>query len=251
MTSARAGADAGRIRSEKEARIATESPRSVRASTIAIDGPAASGKSAVGALVAARLGYRFLDTGAMYRAVTWAALDRGADVHDAGALAALAASLRIDVRLGEGAAIEPTGVVVDGLDMTARLRHPDVEANVSLVSRVAEVRRTLVGIQRALGASGRIVMAGRDIGSVVLTDADLKVYLDASRRVRAQRRAEQLRAAGELSDVPAILADLERRDGIDSSRAVSPLTAARGAVIIDTDDLTIDQVVERIVEAAA
>ncbi|MBF6600122.1 MAG: (d)CMP kinase [Dehalococcoidia bacterium] len=251
MTRAHGAAEAGRIRSEEEAGIGTESPGSVRASTIAIDGPAASGKSAVGALVAARLGYRFLDTGAMYRAVTWAALDRDIDVRDAGAVAALTTSLRIDVRLGEGAAIEPTGVVIDGVDVTACLRDPDVEANVSLVSRVAEVRRTLVAIQRALAASGRIAMAGRDIGSVVLTDADLKVYLDASREVRARRRADQLRAAGEQADVPAILADLERRDGIDSSRAVSPLTAARGAVMIDTDDLTIDQVVERILEAAA
>jgi CMP/dCMP kinase len=121
---------------------------------------------------------------------------------------------------------------------------------VSLVSRVAAVRQALVRIQRAIAGSGRVVMAGRDIGSIVLPDANLKVYLDASREVRAHRRAEQLRAAGQHPDVDALLADLARRDGIDSSRDVSPLTAANGAVIIKTDDLTIDEVVERILEAA-
>ncbi|MHB8375400.1 MAG: (d)CMP kinase [Dehalococcoidia bacterium] len=222
-----------------------------RASTIAIDGPAASGKSVVGALVAGRIAYRFLDTGAMYRAVTWAALRRGIDAHDAEALAALADGLRLAVVLGEGDAIEPTGVVVDGEDATPYLREQDVEDNVSLVSRVEGVRAALVRIQRALAAAGRVVMAGRDIGSVVLPDADLKVYLDASREVRARRREEQLRAAGGEPDFGALLADLARRDGIDSSRAVSPLTAAAGAVIIKTDELSIEQVVARILELAS
>ncbi|MDE3095750.1 MAG: (d)CMP kinase [Chloroflexota bacterium] len=218
---------------------------------MAIDGPAASGKSAVGALVAARLRYRFLDTGAMYRAVTWAALQRGVDVHDGAALVRLTDGLRIDVRLGEGDAIEPTGVVVDGMDVTAHLREQEVEDSVSLVSRVEGVRAALVRIQRALAAAGRVVMAGRDVGSVVLPDADLKVYLDASREVRARRREEQLRAAGERPDFAALLAELARRDGIDSSRAVSPLTAAPGAVIIETDDLTLEEVVARILERAS
>ncbi len=222
-----------------------------RASTIAIDGPAASGKSVVGALVAGRIAYRFLDTGAMYRAVTWAALRRGIDAHDARALAALADGLRIAVVLGEGDAIEPTGVVVDGEEATPYLREQGVEDNVSLVSRVEGVRAALVRIQRALAAAGRVVMAGRDIGSVVLPDADLKVYLDASREVRARRREEQLRAAGGEPDFGALLADLARRDGIDSSRAVSPLTAAAGAVIIKTDELSIEQVVARILELAS
>ncbi len=242
---------AGIITQPREEPISSNAPRTVRASTIAIDGPAASGKSVVGARVAAHLAYRFLDTGAMYRAVTWAALQRGIGVRDAFAVGGLAESLRIDVHLGEGDAIAPTGVMVDNVDVTSHLRDPAVEENVSLVSRVAGVRQTLVRIQRAIAASGRVVMAGRDIGSVVLPHADLKVYLDASRDVRAQRRAEQLRAAGEHPSIDALLADLERRDGIDSSRDVSPLTAANGAVIIKTDDLTIDQVVERILEAAA
>jgi cytidylate kinase len=247
----RSAIPAGIITQPREEPISNEAPRKVRASTIAIDGPAASGKSVVGALIAARLRYRFLDTGAMYRAVTWVARQRGIDVDDASAVGALAKSLHIDVHLGEGAAIEPTGVTVDGVDVTSHLRDPEVESNVSLVSRVAAVREALVRIQRTIAASGRVVMAGRDIGSIVLPEADLKIYLDASREVRARRRAEQLRAAGEHPDVDVLLADLARRDGIDSSRTVSPLTAAHGAVIIKTDDLTIDQVVERIVEAAA
>ena len=200
--------------------------------------------------MAARLHYRFLDTGAMYRAVTWAALRHGVDVHDGAALVRLTGGLRIDVRLGEGDAIEPTGVIVDGVDVTSHLREQEVEDNVSLVSRVEGVRTALVRIQRALAAAGRVVMAGRDVGSVVLPDADLKVYLDASREVRARRREEQLRAAGERPDFAALLADLARRDGIDSSRPVSPLTAAPGAVIIETDDLTLEEVVARILERA-
>ena len=238
-------------RPQGEALIGTQGHTTPRASTIAIDGPAASGKSAVGALVAARLRYRFLDTGAMYRAVTWAALRRGVDVHDAASLVTLTDGLRIDVRLGEGDAMEPTGVLVDGMDVTPHLREQEVEDNVSLVSRVEGVRAALVRIQRALAAAGRVVMAGRDVGSVVLPDADLKVYLDASREVRARRREEQLRAAGERPDFAALLAELARRDGIDSSRQVSPLTAAPGAVIIETDDLTLEEVVGRILERAS
>jgi CMP/dCMP kinase len=220
------------------------------ASTIAIDGPAASGKSVVGALVASRLRYRFLDTGAMYRAVTWAALERGIDPHEADALVAMVQDLRIDVH-GGGSAAPGTGVTIDDADATPHLRDAAVEEHVSLVSRVAGVRAALVRIQRELAAGGGIVMAGRDIGSVVLPHADLKVYLDASPEVRARRRAGQLRAAGQEADVAALVAEIARRDGLDSSRAVSPLTAAAGAVIINTDDVTVEQVVARILELAA
>ncbi len=214
--------------------------------TIAIDGPAASGKSAVGVALARRLGYRFFDTGAMYRAVTWLALRRGVDARDADALTSLADCASIAVRDTPGDAIEPTGVVVDGEDATPHLRDPDVEANVSLVSRVPGVRAALVRIQRELAAAGSVVMAGRDIGSVVLPDAGLKIYLDASREVRARRRAAQMREAGLEPDFDALLADLTRRDGIDSSRDASPLTAAADAVIINTDTLPIEEVVRRI-----
>jgi cytidylate kinase len=223
---------------------------------IAIDGPAASGKSAVGTAVARRLGARFFDTGAMYRAVTWLALQRGVDVHDAPALASLVESARIDVSEPSDsgataeATAEATAVVVDGDDATPHLRDPDVEANVSLVSRVPDVRHALVRIQRALAAGGGVVMTGRDIGTVVLPDADVKIYLDASRELRARRRVEQVARLGGHIAYDEVLAEMARRDGIDSSRETSPLTAAPDAVIINTDSLTIDEVVERIVELA-
>lgn len=218
---------------------------------IAIDGPAASGKSAVGVAVAARLGYRFVDTGAMYRAMTWLALRRGVDVQDADALASLAASVRLEVATADPATGEATSVVLDGEDATEHLREAAVETSVSLVSRVPGVRAALVRIQRELAAHGAIMMAGRDIGTVVLPDADLKVYLDASPRVRAERRAAQVRLAGGNPDVDALTADLARRDEIDSTRTNSPLTPANDAMIINTDALSLDEVVDIIVERAA
>jgi cytidylate kinase len=186
----------------------------------------------------------------MYRAVTWLALRRGIHPGDASGLERLAQIAAITVRDAPGSAIEPTIVLLDGEDATSHLRDEDVEANVSLVSRVPGVRAALVRIQRVLAGQGRVVMAGRDIGSVVLPDADLKIYLVASREVRARRRADQLRAAGADPDFAALLAELARRDGIDSSREASPLTAAPGAVIINTDEMTLKEVVRRIVALA-
>jgi cytidylate kinase len=211
---------------------------------IAIDGPAASGKTAIGTAVAKEFGYRFLDTGAMYRAVTWAALQRGVDPHDTEALAALVADLDIELREADDSA--EAAVFVDGEDATPHLREMDVEAAVSLVSRVPAVRRVLVEIQRAAAASGRIVMVGRDIGSVVLPDARLKVYLDASPEVRARRRGEQYGGAeaGSFED------GVRLRDDIDSSREASPLTPAPGAVIINTDNLSLEEVVRRVATLA-
>lgn len=216
------------------------------ATTIAIDGPAASGKSAVGIALARRLGYRFFDTGAMYRAMTWAALRRKVDVRDADALGRLARSATIVVRDSANDGGEPTAVTIDGEDATPHLRDSAVDANVSLVSRVPAVRGELVRIQRELASAGSVVMAGRDIGTVVLPGAALKVYLDASGEVRATRRAAQMREAGVELDVDELLVDLERRDGIDSTREASPLTAAADAVIIKTDTLTVEEVVRRI-----
>ncbi len=186
----------------------------------------------------------------MYRAMTWLALRRGIDPNDASALATLVHAVTIDVGEARGGAIEPTPVLLDGEDATPHLRDEDVEANVSLVSRVPEVRTALVLVQRRLAGQGRIVMAGRDIGSVVLPDADVKVYLDASREVRARRREQQMREAGLNPDFDALLNELERRDGLDSSRETSPLTAAPGAVIIHTDDLSLTEVVQRILNLA-
>lgn len=200
--------------------------------------------------MAARLAYRFFDTGAMYRAITWLALREGIDPHDAAALVALAEHASIDVRESPAGDAERTSVIIAGANATPHLRDADVEAHVSLVSRVAGVRTALVRIQRDLAANGRVVMAGRDIGTIVLPRAELKVYLDASRRVRAERRAAQMGAAGRERDIEALMTDLARRDGIDSAREVSPLTAAHDAVIINTDEMTIDEVVARIVELA-
>lgn len=185
----------------------------------------------------------------MYRAVTWLALRRGIDILDQDALARLVEGALISVREASDAS-EPTGVLLDGEDATPHLREDDVEANVSLVSRVPRVRAALVRIQADLAAGGHVVMAGRDIGTVVLPDADLKIYLDASRAVRAHRREQQMRASGLSPNFEDLMADLARRDGIDSTREASPLTAAAGAVIISTDDMTVEEVVRRIVALA-
>ncbi len=217
---------------------------------IAIDGPAAAGKSTVGRKVAAALGYPFLDTGAMYRAVTWTALHRGVDLSDEEALSELASSCRIDVGPPAPGSPEPSTITVDGEDVTARLRQPEVEAAVSLVSRVSGVRTALVNAQRDLAGRRPVVMAGRDIGTVVLPKADLKVYLDASPEERARRRCRELSDLGQDAAVEAVLKDLRRRDAIDSRRSVSPLRPAADAVVIDTDGLTLDEVVAAVLALA-
>lgn len=186
----------------------------------------------------------------MYRAIAWLALERGVDVHASSALEALITGTAVEVRVAD-ASNNDTTVLVDGRDATPHVRDQAVETSVSFVSRVPAVRSALVRIQREIAADGAIVMAGRDIGTVVLPDADLKIYLDASREVRALRRAQQLREIGESPDIDALIADLARRDGIDSTRETSPLTAAGDAVIINTDSMSIVDVVRRIVELAS
>jgi cytidylate kinase len=185
----------------------------------------------------------------MYRAVTWLALDRGIDIDDGGALTALAREtiLRIGPPPADGR--EMCSISVDGRDVTRSLRDPVVERNVSLVSAVPGVRQALVLIQRE-AAPADVVMAGRDIGTVVLPDADLKVFLVASVTVRAARRQAELAQKGRVETLDQVRADLERRDRIDSERAASPLRAAEDAVLIDSDPLTLDEVVERIVRLA-
>jgi len=218
--------------------------------TIAIDGPGASGKSTVGYLVAERLGYLFLDTGATYRALTWLAIQRGVRLEDEESLGRLAA--QVDMKLGPPAAAscERCTIWVDGEDVTAVLRRPEVEAGVSLVSRVPQVRRVMVAFQRRLAGRRRVVMAGRDIGTVVLPNADLKVYLDASPEERARRRQEQLATLGKASSRSDIGEEIFRRDAIDSGREASPLRAAEDAIVINTDGLSQEQVVERVVALA-
>ncbi|TMC00213.1 MAG: (d)CMP kinase [Chloroflexi bacterium] len=213
---------------------------------IAVDGSAASGKSTVGQRLAARLGYPFLDTGTMYRAITVAAVKRGIPATDAPALSRLASLVDMQVGLAEPGSGETATISVDGEDVTAELRRPDVEEAVSLVSRVAGVRDALVALQRRIAASRPIVMAGRDIGTVVLPDADLKVYLDASLNERAARRHREFGTLGREVTQAAVLQDLRRRDQIDKKRTASPLRPAPDAVIIETDSLTLDEVMSRV-----
>jgi cytidylate kinase len=206
----------------------------------------ASGKSAVGARLAWRLGYGFVDTGAMYRAITLAALERKLDLQDEAALSELARSVSITLDPGPPEAPEASRVLVDGVDVTDRLRSTEVGAAVSLVSRVRAVREAMVEQQRRLAREGGIVMAGRDIGTVVLPDAPLKVYLDASPEERVRRRYEELVAAGRELTEAQVRDELAQRDAIDSARSVSPLRPADDAVVLDTDHLSLDEVVERI-----
>jgi cytidylate kinase len=218
--------------------------------TIAIDGPSASGKSSVGYLVAERLGYLFLDTGATYRALTWVALQRGFDLADEDGLGRLAA--QVDMKLGPPAvgSSERCTIWVDGDDLTGLLRRPEVEAGVSPVSRVPQVRQAMVALQRRLASRRRVVMAGRDIGTVVLPNADLKVYLDASPEERARRRWEELVVLGRSSSQSVIREEILRRDAIDSGREDSPLKAAEDAIVVNTDGLDREQVVEKVLALA-
>jgi len=217
-------------------------------STIAIDGTAASGKSTIGRLLAERLGYLYLDTGAMYRAVTWVALQRGLDIADEEAVTALAEAVEIEV-------VPPTAnderqytVYADGEDVTWQIRRPEVDANVSPVSAYPGVRRALTAQQRRIGHRGRVVMVGRDIGTVVMPNADLKIYLDATVEERARRRYREILARGESADYGEVLAAMRRRDKLDSEREVAPLRPAKDAVIIDTTDLTVEEVLARVME---
>lgn len=221
---------------------------------IAVDGPAGSGKSSVCRGVARALGYRYLDTGAMYRAMTWAVLRAGIPVDDAAQVAAFAMTPAISSGTDPA---DPT-IEVDGIDVAGPIRSAEVTAAVSPVSAVAEVRARLVQIQRqaaaeAIAAGTGIVVEGRDIGSVVLPDADLKVFLTADAAVRAQRRAAEqaVDAAPAHDDVAATQEALIARDAYDSTRAASPLTQASDAVVVDTTQMTLDEVIARVCELAA
>ena len=169
-------------------------------STIAIDGPAASGKSTIGALLAEQLGYIYFDTGVMYRAVTWAALDRGIDIDDEAAVTALAERVRIDVLAPTVEDGRQYTVMCDGQDVTWAIRAPDVDRAVSPVSAYPGVRAAMTAQQRRIGLGGRVVMVGRDIGTVVLPEADLKIYLDASVEERARRRLREIMSRGETAE---------------------------------------------------
>jgi len=213
---------------------------------IAIDGPAASGKSTLGRRLADSLGYLFFDTGVMYRAVTWVALQRGMGVEHEIAITHLAETVQIDVRPPSKEDGRACDVVADGIDITWETRTPEVEANVSPVSTFPGVRQALAKQQRRIGLRGRVVMVGRDIGTVVLPEADLKIYLDASADERARRRTSEIIARGGKANFEHILAGVRMRDQIDSTRAFSPLRAAADAIHIDSDKLNADEVFEKV-----
>lgn len=217
----------------------------MKPSTIAIDGPAASGKSTVAKRLADATGYLFFDTGVMYRAITWVALQRNIDVGDQDHIALLAETTRIDVlppSIDDG---RDSDILADGEDITWEIRRPEVDANVSVVAAYPGVRGALTGQQRRIGKQGPVVMVGRDIGTVVLPDADLKVYLDASVEERACRRYNESRNRGESVSYDAVLENMKMRDKIDSTRDVAPLRAAEDAVVIDSDGMSIEAVVEK------
>lgn len=206
---------------------------------VAIDGPSGAGKGTVARAVAARLGYRHVDTGAMYRALGWLALRQGVNLGDETAMAAL----------GERAAFDLEGgrIAIDGHDVRAAIRTPEIDRAATAVARHPEVRRVLVARQRAYGAGGGVVMEGRDIGTVVFPDADVKIYLDASPEERARRRAADpahtSSKSGQLADVATALAE---RDRNDSTRAASPLMVAADATVIDTTGVAVEDVIERV-----
>jgi cytidylate kinase len=206
---------------------------------VAIDGPVASGKSTLGRQLAATLGYLYLDTGSMYRGLTALALARGLDPEDEAAITALARSLHLDfppAAPGRGAGDPP--LLADGIDISTMLRTPEVERHVSAVSRHAGVREALVARQRAIAGERSVVMVGRDIGTVVLPDAEVKIFLDAGVEERARRRHEERIAAGREDDLQTTLEELRRRDKLDSERAISPLRQAEDAVRVDTTGLS-------------
>ncbi|MDQ2951284.1 MAG: (d)CMP kinase [Chloroflexota bacterium] len=214
--------------------------------TIAIDGPAGAGKSTIGALVAERLGYLFLDTGAMYRAVALAAKRKGIDPDDGPRLATLAREVRVLIgppTVRDGRAYT---VLLDGEDVTWQIRAADIDRTVSQVARIPAVRDAMVEQQRALAERGRLVMVGRDIGTVVLPKADRKIYLTASAAERAKRREEELRSRGQIRPRQELLQEILRRDKLDSERAVAPLKAADDAIVVQTDGLAVGEALDRV-----
>jgi cytidylate kinase len=212
---------------------------------IAVDGPAGTGKSSVSRALAGSLKARYLDTGAMYRIVTLAVLRAGVDLADTPAIETAAA----DVPLSVGYNPDEDRAYLDAEDVSAEIRGDEVTQAVSAVSAVPAVRARLVGLQRELAAGpGNVVVEGRDIGTVVLPDADVKIFLTASAEERARRRNDQNVASGLGDDYEAVLADVKRRDHLDSTRAVSPLRTAEDAIVVDTSDMTEPEVVEHLLK---
>lgn len=217
---------------------------------IAIDGPAASGKSTIGHILAKRWDYLYFDTGSMYRAITWVAIQKDVPVENQDEVTALAQEVDIDVKPPSVDDGRDYDVLAEGEDITWEIRRPEVDRNVSIVAAYPGVREALTSQQRKIGLRGEVVMVGRDIGTVVLPEAELKIYLKASVRERARRRYLQRRARGEDVEFQPILQGMKRRDEIDSTREVAPLRVADDAIVIDSDEMEIGEVVAKIEEIA-
>lgn len=206
---------------------------------IAIDGPSGAGKGTIARALAARLQYRHVDTGAMYRAVAWKALEEGLDLQNEPAVAALSERATFDLESGRA--------VIDGVDVAQAIRTPEIDAAATTVARHPAVRRALVARQRDMGRAGAVVMEGRDIGTVVFPDADVKVYLDASPEERARRRAnDPAHRSSNSTALAEVATALAERDHSDSTRAVSPLAMAPDAILIETTGLSIESVVDKV-----
>lgn len=214
---------------------------------VAIDGPSGSGKSTVARGVASQLGLRYLDTGAMYRAITWLVLHRGVAPEDSASVLSTALGADIDISTDP----RQRRIAIAGTEVTEQIRSADVTSAVSAVSAVGDVRGEMVRRQRALIGAGGIVVEGRDIGTTVAPDADVKVFLTADERVRAQRRGAEITGGAADAGIVASTTDaLRRRDAADSSRAASPLTKAADAIVIDSTQLDVQAVIARVVELA-
>jgi len=216
-------------------------------SIIAIDGPAASGKSTLGERLADYLGYLYFDTGNMYRAVTWAAIKMFGRVNVDEEVSSLAEKVMIDIQPSKVDDGRSVNVLLDGEDITWEIRRPEVDANVSEVSAYKRVRAAMTAQQRRIGMRGGVVMVGRDIGTVVFPEAELKIYLVASVEERAKRRFNEVTSRGEHTDFECILDALRKRDAYDAGRKLSPMKPAEDAVILDTDKLSIDEVVDKVI----
>ncbi len=209
---------------------------------VAIDGPAGAGKSTVAKRLAKELGYTYMDTGAMYRAFAWKVMEEGIDPGDEKELGGILRDISIELVERDGR----PGVFLNGIDVTGRIRTPELSQMASRVSTSKIVREKMVELQRVMGSQGGVVAEGRDIGTVVFPKADVKIYLDASSRERARRRFEELRSQGGRVTMEETLAETEERDRRDKGRAVAPLRRAEDAVVIDSTNSGADRVVERI-----
>jgi cytidylate kinase len=211
---------------------------------VAIDGPSGAGKSTLAKRIAKDLRFTYLDTGAIYRALALKILRRGLDLHDTAALSAIVSDTDIDLRESNGQVL----VFLDGEDVSASIRTPEVSQMASKASALALVRRRLLDLQRALGRRGSVVAEGRDIGTVVFPDAQVKIYLDASIKERARRRCDELRAAGREVSLNETIREMEERDKRDSERDIAPLRKADDAVAVDSSGLTADGVAEKVLQ---